>query len=180
MNKLTEKEKIEYNHQNFIKTDGLWFIKVEEKFGFEKALELDREVWKILPKMQARFLKNKMGLNNSFEDLLKALKQKMELDGYRFRTTITGIKKDKSIIKHNNKINSLPKKSIHIKISHCPWHEIMLKAKREKLSAIIGSTICKTEYTAFAREFIKDISVIIKNQICHRSKFCTFQILLKN
>lgn len=42
---LSEKEIIKYYYDSFIKVDGLWFVKVEERLGFEKALEIDRSVW---------------------------------------------------------------------------------------------------------------------------------------
>ncbi|MHA1372098.1 MAG: DUF6125 family protein, partial [Promethearchaeota archaeon] len=37
--------------------DGLWFVKLEEQFGFEKALEIDDRVWAIYGKIEARRLK---------------------------------------------------------------------------------------------------------------------------
>jgi len=60
MKKLTQGEVSKYLYQSYSKVDGLWFMKVEEQFGFEKALEIDTGVWKILPKIQARYLKLKL------------------------------------------------------------------------------------------------------------------------
>ena len=37
--------------------NGLWFMKVEEKYGFDAALDLDAAVWAVMPKIQARQLK---------------------------------------------------------------------------------------------------------------------------
>lgn len=55
---LNRKQLKEYLQNSYAKVDGLWFLKTEEQFGFEKALESDLEVWKIMPKIQARYLKS--------------------------------------------------------------------------------------------------------------------------
>nr|MDO8112259.1 DUF6125 family protein [Candidatus Sigynarchaeota archaeon] len=36
--------------------DGLWFMKTEEQFGFDKALQIDRDVWKIFGQKEAQRL----------------------------------------------------------------------------------------------------------------------------
>lgn len=169
MKKLTEKDKREYLYHNYTKVDGLWFIKIEENYGFDRALELDKEVWQVLPKIQARFLKSRLELNNSMNDLLEALKIKMELDGFKISAGI------KSPGTSNKKSTPSPEKILQIEITDCPWHNIMIKAKRENLSERIGSLICRTEYSTFAKEFNKNIEVKIADQICDRSNKCIFQ-----
>ncbi len=169
MKKLTEKDKREYLYQNYIKVDGLWFIKTEENYGFDRALELDKEVWEVLPKMQARFLKKRLELDNSMDGLLEALRIKMELDGFKINA---GIKSTKT---GNKKSTSAQDKILQVEINDCPWHNIMIKAKRENLSEKIGSLICRTEYSAFAKEFNKDFNVEIKDQICDGCRKCLFQ-----
>ncbi len=52
MKHLTDQQAAEYFHRSFTAVDGLWFMKVEEKHGFDAALEIDNEVWKVLPKIQ--------------------------------------------------------------------------------------------------------------------------------
>ena len=52
MVKLSSKQVADYFNRSYKAVDGLWFLKVEEKYGFDTALELDNEVWKILPKIQ--------------------------------------------------------------------------------------------------------------------------------
>ena len=58
--KLTDKEIAEYLHRCYTAVDGLMFVKVEEKYGFDVAPNIDEEVWKVMPKIQSRFLKNKL------------------------------------------------------------------------------------------------------------------------
>ncbi len=36
--------------------DGLWFIELEKQFGFDRALELDKEVWKVFAQKEAQRL----------------------------------------------------------------------------------------------------------------------------
>ncbi|MHB1377104.1 MAG: DUF6125 family protein, partial [Candidatus Humimicrobiaceae bacterium] len=52
---LSSRQVKEYLQNSYAKVDGLWFLKTEEQFGFEKALESDLEVWKVMPKIQARY-----------------------------------------------------------------------------------------------------------------------------
>ena len=55
---LNSRQVKEYLQNSYAKVDGLWFLKIEEQFGFEKALDMDLEVWKVMPKIQARYLKS--------------------------------------------------------------------------------------------------------------------------
>jgi hypothetical protein len=36
--------------------DGLWFIELEKQFGFDKALQLDKDVWKVFAQKEAQRL----------------------------------------------------------------------------------------------------------------------------
>ena len=62
MNELTEEQKTEYFRRSYTAADGLWFMMVEERLGFEQALQIDEAVWKVLPKIQARTMKGMMHL----------------------------------------------------------------------------------------------------------------------
>jgi len=57
MIELTDGQVARYFHRCYTAADGLWFMKVEEKYGFDAALDIDNEVWKVLPKIQPRMLK---------------------------------------------------------------------------------------------------------------------------
>ena len=67
MSQFSDREKAEYYHRCYKAVDGLWFVKTEERFDFTTALDLDNKVWQVMPRIQARFLKNK--LNQSVEIL---------------------------------------------------------------------------------------------------------------
>jgi len=67
MSELTEKDVSEYFHRSYKTADGLWFIKTEERFGFDTALEIDAGVWQVIPKIQARFLKKKLNKDKGLD-----------------------------------------------------------------------------------------------------------------
>lgn len=60
--------------RNIWAVDGLYYLGIEEKYGTEVATEIDRNVWEILGKIEARRLKELMGIKgNDIPSMLKAL-----------------------------------------------------------------------------------------------------------
>jgi hypothetical protein len=134
MNDLTESQKTEYFRRAFTAADGLWFMLVEEMFGFEAALERDIAVWRVLPKIQARFVKAMMNLGSGPDDLAKAISARLALEGYDYEM-------------------SADAKGFGVIISKCPWHDLMIKSGRERFSEKVGDVICGVENSAWALEF---------------------------
>lgn len=65
---------IQMYSQNFLTLDGLWFLGVEEKFGQEAAVELDRKMWEKFAPVEARRIKETMNLTQGgLEALYQAL-----------------------------------------------------------------------------------------------------------
>ncbi|GAF84732.1 unnamed protein product, partial [marine sediment metagenome] len=62
MIELSNRQIAEFWHRSYASVDGLWFMRVEERYGFDAALDIDNEVWKVLPKIQARMLKSMAGV----------------------------------------------------------------------------------------------------------------------
>lgn len=48
--------------KDWLATDGLWFQGVERHYGFEKALEIDKEMWEKLTVIEAKRIKAFLGL----------------------------------------------------------------------------------------------------------------------
>jgi hypothetical protein len=48
--------------KNLWRVDGLYFLGIEEKFGTNSATEIDANCWKIMGKLEARELKEKLGV----------------------------------------------------------------------------------------------------------------------
>ena len=160
MLKLTDKQIAEYFKRSYTAVDGLWFVKVEEIYGFDTALDIDDEVWKVMPKIQARKLKSMGGSTDGLDGLRQCLTTKLTLDGFTFEAEQSD----------NDRL-------LQITLSECPWHNIMIKSGRENLSGLVGTRICTTEYQVWAAEFGDDIKFELKDQICTGLNNC---ILLFN
>jgi len=154
MLELTPKQIAEYFQRSYAAVDGLWFMKVEERYGFGVALDVDNEVWKVFPKIQARALKSLVKAGNGIDALFECLTAKLHIEGYKFEARKTD------------------SKGFEITIEECPWHILMVKSRREKLSGEIGTLICNSEYSVWASEFSENIKFELKGQICAGARSC--------
>jgi len=159
MKQFLDKDRAVYYHSCYKAVDGLWFVKAEDKYSFEDALDLDREVWKVMPKIQARFIKKRLGKESGLDDLMDCLSQKLLMDGFEFEAEKDEVEGKTTGIK--------------FKISTCPWHDILIRAGREHLSERIGGVICGEEYKVWASEFGEDIgSSFGGKRICRGDSCC--------
>ena len=61
--------------QNLWSADGLYFLNIESKDQLDTAVEIDRNVWKVMGKLEARRLKNAFGAGkNDLTGLFELLK----------------------------------------------------------------------------------------------------------
>jgi hypothetical protein len=153
MDYLTNRQIIEYFHRSYKAADGLWFMKVEKKYGFNVALEIDKEVWKVIPKIQARMIKSMLGKGKGEAAFLESLTAKLSLEGFKFKAE-----------RREN--------GFRIQISDCPWHNLMVKSGRKKYSGKVGTTICNVEYSAWASEFDENMQFTLQTQKCKGSEHC--------
>ena len=156
MIELTPKQIAEFWQRSYTAVDGLWFMKIEEKYGFDAALDIDNEVWKIFPKIQARLLKTMGKLGDGIDGLFECLTTKLAVEGFKFEARKSG-------------------NGFTIIIGECPWHNMLVKADREKLSGKVGTLICNTEYSMWATEFGENIRFELKGQICAGAPSCILQ-----
>jgi hypothetical protein len=154
---LTDKEIAAYYKRSYTAADGLWFMKVEDRYGFDTALDIDDEVWKVLPKIQARFLKSAGNLHSGLAALEECLTTRLAMDGFVYQVE-----------------RSEGNDRLRITIKECPWHEVMIKSGREHLSGKVGTRICTTEYQVWAAEFGEKIRFELQDQICEGCDCCTF------
>jgi len=152
---LTQEQKIEFFRRSYTSVDGLWFMKLEEITDFNTALEIDEAVWKIMPKVQARMLKNISGMEQGVEALAECLSAKLSMEGYVF-----DLEKDKDA------------RGLTISIRECPWYKLMAKSGRQHLAPAIGPRICTAEYSVWAKEFGADIHLNIPDSICSGAGAC--------
>ncbi|MBD3182029.1 hypothetical protein GF312_07045 [Candidatus Poribacteria bacterium] len=145
----------EYLNKSYFTIDGLWFMMLEEEFGFEKALDIDEKVWKVLPKIQARKVKEILGIDGKgLEDFSRAISVKLEAEGYIY-----------NLEKENPN-------SLKIIIKQCPWYEILKKAKREHLAPEISDRICMLEFRVWLGEFDKEVDFHMPFRQCMGQKNC--------
>ncbi len=144
----------EYFKKSFFSVDGLWFLKVEEASSFDRALDLDAEVWKVLPKIQARTIQKLLEIDNNLDALQAAFSFKLEAEDFNFkiiRSTAHGFT---------------------IEIHDCPWVHHIEKAGRSHLIQKIADTICPVEFETFAATIIKNISFKIIRKACVKNHHC--------
>ena len=55
--------------RNLWRVDGLYFMGIEEKFGTEAATDIDASCWKVMGKLEARELREKLGIMKSEIDI---------------------------------------------------------------------------------------------------------------
>lgn len=79
--------------------DGFYYLFIEEKYGTEVATEIDRKVWEVMGKIEARKIKELFDIKkNDIPSLMKALNYSgwsMDLDDKELL-----IEKDKGIIRN--------------------------------------------------------------------------------
>jgi hypothetical protein len=134
MLKLTPEQTQQYLFRSYTAVDGLWFMTAEEAFGFDAALDLDAKVWAVVPKIQARQMKSFVGDRQGLDALKECFTSKLRIDGFIFS-------------------EDTESDQLVIHVSHCPWHDRMVRADRSHLSVKVGDRICPIEYSVWASEF---------------------------
>ncbi|HVM61753.1 MAG TPA: DUF6125 family protein [Verrucomicrobiae bacterium] len=156
---LTDQQVAQYFRRCYTAVDGLWFVKVEGKHGWEAALEADDEVWSVMPKIQARALKAMLKVDQGMDALRECLTTKLALDQFSFDT-------------QNDP------EGFTVLINRCPWHDQMVKSGREHLSGAIGHRICRTEYRVWAAEF-GSFRFALQEQLCEGCNQCVLRFKKK-
>jgi hypothetical protein len=154
---LGDRQLAEFFHRSYTAVDGLWFMKMEERYGFDAALDIDNEVWKVFPKIQARMLKGILKLTGGADALLECFTTKLIAEGFVFEVARQAAG------------------GFGISISRCPWHDFMVKSGREALSGRIGARICDTEYSTWAAEFDEGLRFTSRSRICTGAERCVLE-----
>jgi hypothetical protein len=162
MIRLNPGQKRDYFERSYKAVDGLWFMKAEAAFGFDKTLDIDAEVWKVMPKIQARHLKQYSKSKDPVKSFLECFTAKLEMEGFKIKS-----------------VDKKDPKDIRIVIRECPWVALMVKSGREKLAAKVGERICNTEYAVWAEEFQTGLSFQIEDHICRGDGSCVLRYFKK-
>jgi len=154
---MDERIKAEYFRRSYFSVDGLWFMMAEKMFSFDDALELDREVWSVLPKIQARKIKELLEIDGKgITNFEKALGARFEIEGYE------------------HDFHAIDDNHISLTIHTCPWLEIIKKSGRENLASKIASVICPTELGVWAKEFGLNMKPNEGQRLCDGCDSCVW------
>jgi hypothetical protein len=158
---LTDKQIAEYFHRSYTAVDGLWFMKSEERHGFDEALAVDTAVWQVMPKIQARKMQTLLGKNSGLEALYDCFKTKLSIEGYTFAAT-----------------GDPQSGAFEIAITNCPWLDLLHKSNRQHLAGAIGDRICTAEYGVWAKEFGEGIRFEFGDRLCNGCSLCMLRFRL--
>jgi len=154
MTAISDSVKAGYFQRIFETIDGLWFMKVEEDTDFERALDIDRRVWEIVPKIQARTLRTLLEIDgDGIGPLRRGLEAKFELEHYAAEFEEDG-------------------GALRVKVRKCPWYALMLKSGRESLAGRVGEVICGTEYPVWLKEFGVEGEFRLETLLCSGADCC--------
>ena len=156
MLELNDGQIADFFRRSYTAVDGLWFMKAEARYGFEPALDLDDEVWKVFPKIQARMLKEAARMSSGLEALRECFTTKLSIEGFRFDVQATA-------------------RGFTVGITHCPWHDAMVRSGRKDLSGKVGARVCGTEYSVWAAEFGPGVRFERTSEICTGSERCVLE-----
>ena len=154
---LTDNQIADYFHRSYAAVDGLWFMKMEERHGFDAALDVDVAVWEIMPKIQARKLKELTGQTAGLAALFECFTTKFAIEHYAFTTA------------------GPQNGGFEIAITDCPWVNLLTKSNRGHLAGVIGERICTTEYSTWAREFGPGIEFELGERLCNGCQRCVLR-----
>lgn len=141
--------------------DGLWFVKCEERLGYAAALELDDEVWQVMPKLQARKARELLGLTgNTLDELGQALGLKFAAEGQQFEVHLT------------------PER-LEVRVTACPWHDVLVQSGRLHIAGDVARIICTNEARGWAAEFGQEAAFDFARTKCAGGDCCCFAFAAK-
>ena len=144
----------DYLRRAYHAVDGLWFMMVEQDSDFDHALDLDRRVWEVLAKIQARKARELLRVaGNSPQDLARCFSLKLAADGHTFD------------------VDTDPG-GVRVTIHGCPWLALLENSDRRHLAARVAQTICPTEGRLWCAEFGGEYDFEMPRMACRGEAGC--------
>lgn len=152
--RFTDAQVADFLRRSYFVVDGLWFVKTEEKHGFDDAMDIDEAVWEVMSKVQARKAKSLLGIRDgSLADLARAFSLKLTCEGHDF-----DVQTDEN--------------EIRLIVHTCPWYEILKSSDRTRIAETIAERICAREYAGWTREFEPGIEFEMVRRLCVEGQGC--------
>ena len=153
----SDRQLVDFLRRSYHAVDGLWFLKAEERGGFEEALELDRAVWAVLAKIQARKARELTGrAGNAPEDLGECFALKLTADGHEFAVDVSG-------------------EGVRFAIRGCPWLELLRRSGRLCIAQQVAEAICLSEGGAWCAEFGEGYEFEMPEMACCGGESCVMR-----
>ena len=148
--------------RNLWSEDGLYFLGIENRWGTDAAIEVDREVWAVMGKLEARRVTQALDLRgNGLPELFEAIKhtswwlyldeKEFELDGTRL------------VIRNN----------------HC-------KVQEARVNKGLGEFDCKPVRNGFLDNFMKEFNpnIMVRCRLCPpdahpQNLYCEWEFILE-
>ena len=134
--------------RNMWTVDGLYYLFIEEKFGIKEATEIDRKVWEIMGKIEARKIKELLNIKRKdITSVMKALSYSgwsMDLEDKEIE-----IKENKGIIKN-----------------------IKCRVQNTRISKGLSEFGCKPVRLSFLKAFVKVVATVL----VRLSSLCTLLV----
>jgi len=144
----------DYLRRAYHAVDGLWFMMVEQDSDFDHALDLDRRVWEVLAKIQARKARELLRVaGDSPQDLARCFSLKLAADGHTFD------------------VDTDPG-GVRVTIHNCPWLVLLENSDRRHLAARVAQTICPTEGRLWCAEFGGEYDFEMPRMACRGEAGC--------
>jgi len=128
--------------RNLWRVDGLYFLGIEEKFGTEAATKIDTNCWKTMGKLEARELKNLLGLEKSD---IPALMQALRNTSW-------------SLYQEEKQIEVSPSRGIY-RVTKC-------RTQQTRINKGLGEFPCKNVRFSYLKSFAEEFNPNIKAN-CH-------------
>ena len=152
---------VEYLRRAYHALDGLWFMMSEKAAGFDQALDLDRRVWEVLAKIQARKARELTeSAGDSPGELARCFTLKLTADGHRFESAADD-------------------DGVRFVILGCPWLDLLRKSDRQHLALKVAQTICTTEGQVWCKEFGAAYEFEMPLMACAGTDRCEMRFLRK-
>ena len=133
--------------------DGLWFLEVEKKYGFDQAFEIDLAVWKRYGPIMIKRIKKAMNISDDkLDSFLKIFKVLCTLDGTKFKT----------VEKSSNQAL--------IQIIYCPWWENLKGSNRQNL--VHCDIVDKAIFPEWAKAFNPNLKFELKKSLPDGDDVC--------
>ena len=142
--------------------DGLYFIGIEKKCGTDMAIEIDREVWAVMGKIEARRLKDILDING------------------------TDIAALVETLKHSDWWLDLEKKEYEVDGNRAVFRNKECRVQLTRIKKGLGEFGCKNVRWGFLKNFVKEFNpnILVNCLVCPPDKhpedvWCEWEFSIK-